>query len=490
MSQEDQAQVFAICADEAEQEMLFRELSRKSFILPDSLVRSLGFAHTIGAMLVLILASLAIGVEYSWGTLRGVLTKGIRRWQFLGAKALLLVLMVTAGLFFLSLTVVASSLIAALLTLHEGGGLADSGEWRTAAVMFGKMVYALTPYVILALFLSVLTASLGIGVALSLAYYLAEDLLDGHPVGVIRQRLRLPARSQRHRLDGRTRSPNLGGRQLVGSAVRSAEQPVRLPRHPGIHRRAQRRSVVAFSAQRCRRSERRMIVHILRLTRWEWFKLRKRWMPWILVATAVAIAQVTLWGMFYSYNDRPSVEEQTTFYLPGPVDAAGDSAAIPVSCLDIWEGTADTKVEQSGEAYREDAIRTVEHLREEACPSQIEEEARFRDSTRQSFVLPNSLSNGLAVAHSIGAVLIMILAASVLGTEYGWGTLRATLARGVNRWQFLGSKALSLLLLGAGGFIIVTLTVAVSSLIAASLLVDDGRAYRLRRVVYCGGDVW
>ena len=179
MSQEDQAQVFAICADEAEQEMLFRELSRKSFILPDSLVRSLGFAHTIGAMLVLILASLAIGVEYSWGTLRGVLTKGIRRWQFLGAKALLLVLMVTAGLFFLSLTVVASSLIAALLTLHEGGGLADSGEWRTAAVMFGKMVYALTPYVILALFLSVLTASLGIGVALSLAYYLAETFLMG-----------------------------------------------------------------------------------------------------------------------------------------------------------------------------------------------------------------------------------------------------------------------------------------------------------------------
>ena len=100
--------------------------------------------------------------------------------------------------------------------------------------------------------------------------------------------------------------------------------------------------------------------------------------------------------------------------------------------------------------------------------------SRFRDNTRQTFVLPNSLSNGLAVAHSIGAVLIMILASSVLGTEYGWGTLRAVLTRGVNRWQFLGAKALSLLLLGAGGFIIVALTVAVSSLIVASLLVDDG----------------
>ena len=177
MSEEDQAQVFAICADEAEQERLSRELSRRSFILPDSLVRSLGFAHTIGAMLVLIMASLAMGVEYSWGTLRGVLTRGVLRWQFLGAKASLLVLMVAAGLLILSLTVVASSLVAALLTQHEGGGLADSGEWRTAAVMFGKMVYALTPYVILALFLSVLTASSSIGVALSLAYHLAEIFL-------------------------------------------------------------------------------------------------------------------------------------------------------------------------------------------------------------------------------------------------------------------------------------------------------------------------
>ena len=179
MSEEEQAEVFTTCADEAANERVFREKSHKSFILPDSLVRSLGFAHTIGAMLVLIMASLAIGVEYSWGTLRGVLTKGIRRWQLLGAKALLLVLMVTAGLLILSLTVVVSSLLAALLTLHEGGGLADSGEWRTAAVVFGKMVYALTPYVILALFLSVLTASLSIGIALSLAYYLAETFLMG-----------------------------------------------------------------------------------------------------------------------------------------------------------------------------------------------------------------------------------------------------------------------------------------------------------------------
>ena len=218
-----------------------------------------------------------------------------------------------------------------------------------------------------------------------------------------------------------------------------------------------------------------MIVSMLRLTRWEWFKLRKRWMPWILLVIAVVVAQSFLWSRFYSYNDYPSIEERTTFDLPGPPDSAGDPTFIPVSCVDIWEGTAEAKVEQSDETHREDVLRMMElFLGEEMCQEHLEDEVLFRDSTRQTFVLPNSLSNGLAVAHSIGVILIMILASSVLGTEYGWGTLRGTLTRGVNRWQFLGAKALSLLLLSAGGLIIVALTVAVSSLIAASLLVDDG----------------
>ena len=43
-----------------------------------------------------------------------------------------------------------------------------------------------------------------------------------------------------------------------------------------------------------------MIAQVLRLTRWEWFKLRKRWMPWILLAVAVAITQLSIWGTFFS----------------------------------------------------------------------------------------------------------------------------------------------------------------------------------------------
>ena len=213
---------------------------------------------------------------------------------------------------------------------------------------------------------------------------------------------------------------------------------------------------------------------LLNLTRWEWFKLRKRWMPWILVFVAVAIAQAFLWSMFYSYNDRLSIEEQTTFYLTGPTDSAGNSTAIPVSCIDIWEGTADAKVEQSDETLREDSLRTVEFLQEKVCQDQMEEEARFHDETRRAFVLPDSVSNGLGVAQSIGAVLIMVLASSVVGTEYGWGTLRAALTRGIGRWQLLGAKLLSLVVLSAAGFIVVALTIGVSSFIAASAVQNGG----------------
>ena len=45
-----------------------------------------------------------------------------------------------------------------------------------------------------------------------------------------------------------------------------------------------------------------MIVQVLRLTRWEWFKLRRRWLPWILLVIIVVIAQSFLWSTYISYG--------------------------------------------------------------------------------------------------------------------------------------------------------------------------------------------
>ena len=147
--------------------MSFRGVSRNS----------LGVAHYIGVFLVMVLGASSMGVEYGWGTLRTALARGTGRWQFLGAKALSLVLLSAAGLLVVSLTVVVSSLITASLTLADGGGMVGAGQWSTAAVMFGKAVYGLVPFVILVLFFTVLTSSSSMGIAMSGAYYFAELIL-------------------------------------------------------------------------------------------------------------------------------------------------------------------------------------------------------------------------------------------------------------------------------------------------------------------------
>ena len=39
-----------------------------------------------------------------------------------------------------------------------------------------------------------------------------------------------------------------------------------------------------------------MIAHILRLTGWEWYKLQRRWMPWILLGIMVLFSPGSLLG--------------------------------------------------------------------------------------------------------------------------------------------------------------------------------------------------
>lgn len=214
---------------------------------------------------------------------------------------------------------------------------------------------------------------------------------------------------------------------------------------------------------------------VLRLTRWELFKARKRWMPWILVAVAVALCQSFLWGQYYEYITHVPFHEQSFFNLGGPVVAEdGRRAVIPISCADIWDGTIEDKLGRGAPDYREENLELVRSMREEHCPNSLEATADFREYTRIIIALPSSISNSLGIAQGFGSILIMILAASSMGNEYGWGTLRGALTRGITRWEFLGAKALSMLVFICGGLIIVSLTIVPSSLVATSLAFGSG----------------
>ena len=211
-----------------------------------------------------------------------------------------------------------------------------------------------------------------------------------------------------------------------------------------------------------------MIADVLRLTRWELFKLRRRWMPWILLFIGLAVVQATLWGFYSAYHN---IGDPSAGGYPG---RPGAESIVTITCADIMDGTADAKVERVSDDFREHARERVEQRRlNEQCPRILEEVAERRWRHREYFILPGGLANSLGVAHSIGVILIMILGASAMGVEYGWGTLRTLLAKGVGRWQFLVAKGLSVILLSGVGLLIASLSVVVGSLIAA-LTLDDG----------------
>jgi ABC-2 type transport system permease protein len=72
----------------------------------------------------------------------------------------------------------------------------------------------------------------------------------------------------------------------------------------------------------------------------------------------------------------------------------------------------------------------------------------LEESERQAFVLPWSLTSILNTVQSVGSILMVIVAASLLGTEYSWGTVRSCLARGQTRSGYLLSKLLAVATLG------------------------------------------
>ena len=80
---------------------------------------------------------------------------------------------------------------------------------------------------------------------------------------------------------------------------------------------------------------------------------------------------------------------------------------------------------------------------------------------------PYTISASISRVLSIAAALVMILAASAIGSEYGWGTLRTALTRGTGRWQLLASKLVLLLLMSAAGFVLLAVAATAASLLAA-----------------------
>ncbi len=208
-----------------------------------------------------------------------------------------------------------------------------------------------------------------------------------------------------------------------------------------------------------------MMGRVLRLTLGEWYKQRRRWLPWILLAVLVLISQAFLWGFYvvYHVSDEGSV-------LSRPYEYTSNTASVEVTCEDVLERRVEGKIAQ----FSGDERRIVEEGVEEwrpGCSDYIS-----ADENLSFFTLPASISVGLAVLFSTRFVILlpMVLAASSLGTEYGWGTLRTSLTKGAGRWHILVSKVVLAVKMVAAGLLVMAVAISISSVIAGIVPPSEG----------------
>ncbi|MEO8631952.1 MAG: ABC transporter permease subunit [Chloroflexota bacterium] len=202
-----------------------------------------------------------------------------------------------------------------------------------------------------------------------------------------------------------------------------------------------------------------MIANIGNLAIWEWFKLRRRWMLWILLVFALLFAQLAAWGAFFSYNNV----KETGGELTVPASLQQQQGRIPrtVRCNDLLSGDP---ARQPADLDPQVLAGLTAQCRQQAAalPARL---AR----TYSTFTLPGSIPNALNTVQTLGLILMAILTASAIGIDYGAGTLRSVLTQGTGRWPYLTAKLLTLATLALLGLVVAVASVAVSSTVASGL---------------------
>ncbi len=172
---------------------------------------------------------------------------------------------------------------------------------------------------------------------------------------------------------------------------------------------------------------------MLRLIGAEFFKFKKRWMPYVLLLVLLAFTLLPMLISYFSYQN--------------------------------WEAM--------GSNNFSDGTITI------APPGPMVIDNPYKES----LVLPTSMDNIFASISGLGPFLIVVLAASLLWSEYGWGTLRQVLAKGISRPRYLSVKFITLAIVAVAGVIIAVLVGFIASIIT-TLLVNGGVSFDFLSVDY------
>ncbi len=216
---------------------------------------------------------------------------------------------------------------------------------------------------------------------------------------------------------------------------------------------------------------------VLRLARWEWFKIRRLRMPWVLLGLAVLISQLGIWVNYLAYHNdtvKEVVGGGTASYSVS-WDQSGESA-LTMTCADVVNDRIPSGLDQLPREQQREFLEGVAAWRADGSCDNLQSLAEYR----KGFTVPDSITASISDFSSLGPValgplLVMVLAASLVGTEYAWGTLRTVLSGGTGRRTLLAAKLLLLVLLCAHALVAISLISAASSLAATVIPPDEAR---------------
>jgi ABC-2 type transport system permease protein len=188
---------------------------------------------------------------------------------------------------------------------------------------------------------------------------------------------------------------------------------------------------------------------MLKLINVEFYKLMRRWLPYVSLLVLILLLAITKISAYSGYSN----------FMSRNPDAEIQSGTTSITITSTFTGPDGQPIPGSTHIESFDV---------------------------GPLVLPDAMDSVLSTISGLGVILVIILAAQVVGSEYGWGTIRQTLIKGVSRRKFLLAKFLTLALaIIAGVLIIVVVGFLIGMLTTA--MVSGGIDWGFMTWGYVGG---
>jgi|LSQX01.3.fsa_nt_gb ABC-type transport system involved in multi-copper enzyme maturation permease subunit len=182
---------------------------------------------------------------------------------------------------------------------------------------------------------------------------------------------------------------------------------------------------------------------MIRLVTADLFKFLRRWMPYIILLLFCLYTANSIWNDYYSAKQKLESLSPLTY----------DDFAAAVEQIAPDEEYVTLVYSSDGVTHRR------------VLSSDIFDDAVLPEYIHWMF---GNLNNYLYLC-----LPFVILAASFIGTEYKWGTLRQTLARGIGRNAYFGSKYVTLVILIWLFVCIVTLYFLIAGMATTRLITGE-----------------